>query len=73
MTTTLAPIILFTHRGDIWWKEGLLLSAGSILGGYLGAKLSAQPQARLWVFRILVAVILLELVHLGVHYFKPFV
>jgi len=72
-TTTLAPIVLFSQRGDIWWTEGLLLSAGSVLGGYLGARLSARPPARLWVFRILVAVILLELVQLGVHYFKPFV
>ncbi len=47
VTTTLVPIILFTQHGDIWWKEGLLLSAGSILGGYLGAKLSTHPQARL--------------------------
>jgi uncharacterized membrane protein YfcA len=73
VTTTLVPIMLFSQRGDIWWKEGLLLSAGSILGGYLGARVSAQPQARLWVFRLLVAVILLELVQLAVHYFKPFV
>jgi uncharacterized protein len=73
VTTTLVPIALFAQRGDIWWKEGLLLSAGSILGGYLGARLSARPQARLWVFRVLVAVILLELADLGVHYFKPFV
>jgi uncharacterized protein len=73
VTTTLAPIMLFSQHGDIWWKEGLLLSTGSILGGYVGARVSAQPQARLWVFRILVTIILLELAQLGVHYFKPFV
>ena len=73
VTTTLVPIVLFTQHGDIWWKEGLLLSAGSILGGYLGARVSAQERARSWVFRTLVAVILLELAQLGVHYFKPFV
>jgi uncharacterized protein len=73
VTTTLVPIVLFTRHGDIWWKEGLLLSAGSILGGYLGARVSAQERARIWVFRTLVAVILLELVQLGIHYFKPFV
>jgi uncharacterized membrane protein YfcA len=73
VTTTVVPIVLFTTRGDIWWKEGLLLSAGSVLGGYLGARLSAHVQARIWVFRALVAVIVLELVQLGVHYFRPFV
>src|ERR1700736_3578937 len=60
VTTTLVPIVLFTQHGDIWCKEGLLLSAGSILGGYLGARVSAQERARSWVFRTLVAVILLE-------------
>jgi uncharacterized protein len=69
MTTTLVPIVLFARAGDIWWTEGLLLSAGSLLGGYFGAKLSSQEQARTWVFRILVAVIVLELIHLSIHYF----
>jgi len=71
MTTTLVPIVLFARAGDIWWTEGLLLSAGSLLGGYFGAKLSSQEQARTWVFRILVAVIVLELIHLSIHYFGP--
>jgi hypothetical protein len=35
----------------------------------LGAKLSSHEKARLWVFRILVTVIVLELIHLGIHYF----
>jgi hypothetical protein len=65
----LLPIVLFTRGGDIWWTEGLLLSAGSLLGGYFGAKLSSHEQARTWVFRILVAVIVLELIHLSIHYF----
>lgn len=69
VTTTLVPIALFARAGDIWWTEGLLLSAGSLLGGYFGAKLSSLESARNWVFRILVAVIILELVHLGIQYF----
>lgn len=69
VTTTLVPITLFARAGNIWWTEGLLLSAGSLLGGYFGAKLSSLESARTWVFRILVAVIILELVHLGIQYF----
>jgi len=69
VTTTLVPIVLFARAGNIWWTEGLLLSAGSLLGGYFGAKLSSQAQARTWVFRILVTVIVLELIQLSIHYF----
>jgi uncharacterized membrane protein YfcA len=71
VTTTLVPITLFARAGDIWWTEGLLLSGGSLPGGYFGAKLSSQEGARVWVFRILVGVIILELVHLGIQYFGP--
>jgi uncharacterized protein len=71
VATTLVPIALFWRAGDIWWTEGALLSIGSILGGYLGAKLSSLAQARVWVFRILVVVLGLELVQLGIHYFAP--
>jgi uncharacterized protein len=66
--TTLVPIILFARAGNIWWTEGLILSAGSLLGGHFGAKLSTHVKAHIWVFRILVAVIILELVHLGMQY-----
>jgi hypothetical protein len=69
VATTLVPIALFARAGSIWWTEGLLLSAGSLVGGYFGAKLSSYEQARTWVFRILVAVIVLELIHLSIHYF----
>jgi uncharacterized membrane protein YfcA len=67
--TSLVPITLFARAGSIWWTEGLLLSVGSLLGGYFGAKLSSHEKARTWVFRILVAVIVLELIHLSMHYF----
>jgi uncharacterized membrane protein YfcA len=69
VTTTLVPIAMFARSGNVWWTEGLLLAVGSLLGGYFGAKLSSHEKARLWVFRILVTVIVLELIHLGIRYF----
>ena len=69
VTTTLVPIALFSWAGNIWWTEGLLLSAGSLLGGHFGAKLSNHEKACRWVFRILVAMIVLELIHLSTCYF----
>ena len=68
VTTTLVPITLFARAGNIWWTEGLLLSVGSLVGGHFGAKLSSHDKARTWVFRILVAVIILELIHLAMQY-----
>jgi hypothetical protein len=44
------------------------MGAGSIAGGVLGARLATSPQARKWVFWLLVVVISAELVHLTVHY-----
>ena len=69
VTTTLVPIALFSWAGNIRWTEGLLLSAGSLLGGHFGAKLSNHEKARRWVFRILVSAIVLELIHLSTSYF----
>jgi uncharacterized membrane protein YfcA len=66
-------IVLFSHVGDTRWLEGSLMSAGSVLGGYLGARLSTHLLAKLWAFRALATVILLELVHLGWHYFNPLI
>jgi hypothetical protein len=40
-----------------------------LIGNYLGAKLSLEPLAKVWAFRFLVAVILLDLIHLGIQYF----
>jgi uncharacterized membrane protein YfcA len=69
--TTLVPIVLFSGTGEIAWAEGSVLALGSIAGGHAGAHFSNHPAAKKWAFRILVVVILLEVVHLGWHYFAP--
>jgi uncharacterized membrane protein YfcA len=73
VATTLVPILMFAGHGSIRWPEGLLMSAGSIVGGYFGARLTMHERARFWIFRILVAVLLLEIVHLGVQYGAPYI
>ena len=45
------------------------MAAGSVAGGFLGAKVALNPLAKVWTFRFLVAVILLELVHMGIAYY----
>jgi uncharacterized protein len=70
---TLVAIIMFSRAGDTRWLEGILLSAGSVLGGHLGATLSSNPLAGVWAFRALQTVILLEVVQLAWHYFHPLI
>ena len=36
VATTLVPILMFTGHGSIRWPQGLIMSAGSIAGGYIG-------------------------------------
>jgi uncharacterized protein len=68
VTTTLVPISMFASGGSIRWTEGVLMSVGSIAGGHLGARFTMHERAKFWIFRILVAVLLLEIVHLGIQY-----
>jgi uncharacterized membrane protein YfcA len=71
--STLVPVVLFAGHGSIHWPIGLAMSAGSMCGGYLGARLTMHAQAKFWIFRILVAVLVLEIIHLGIQYVAPFI
>ena len=73
VTTTLVPILMFAGHGSIRWTEGLVMSAGSVAGGYIGARLTMHERAKFWIFRVLVAVLILEIIHLGVQYFAPYI
>lgn len=66
--TTLVAVVIFAAKGSIDWQVGAVMAVGSVAGGLLGARLASSPVAKVWVFRILVAVILAELVHLLLHY-----
>jgi uncharacterized membrane protein YfcA len=65
---TIVAFLLFAADGSIDWLNGGLLSVGSVLGSYAGVRVAQVASAKIWVFRILAAVILLELVHIGVGY-----
>ena len=66
--TSIIAIIVFAMKGNLDWTLGLITGVGSIAGGLLGARMAAHEAAKKWVFRLLVAVILAELVHLAMHY-----
>ena len=71
--STLVPVVLFAGHGSIHWPMGLIMSAGSMCGGYLGARLTMHAQAKFWIFRILIVVLVLEIIHLGIQYVAPFI
>ena len=66
--TTIIAMVVFAYRGNVDWTLGAVMGAGSLAGGILGAQLATSPQARKWVFLLLVVVISAELVHLALHY-----
>ncbi len=55
-------------RRDVDWRVASLLAMGSVLGALLGARLALGPHAAKWVFRLLVAAVLFEVVHLAAGY-----
>jgi uncharacterized membrane protein YfcA len=66
--STIVAMVVFGYKGDIDWTLGAVLGIGGVIGGILGARLATSPQARRWVFILLVVVISAELVHLTIHY-----
>jgi uncharacterized membrane protein YfcA len=66
--TALVALALFAWKGVIDWEIGLALGLGSVVGGLLGAKLSAAPNAKRYIYALLVVVIGGEIVHLAIHY-----
>jgi uncharacterized membrane protein YfcA len=65
---TLLAMIVFAAYGTIDWTIGAIMGAGSIAGGLLGARLATSPEAKRYVFILLVVVISAELVNLAWHY-----
>lgn len=67
IVSTISLVILAIDR-SIVWKTGFILAGGSLIGGYVGAKFAMHPLAKKWTYRLLVAVIILELGHILVRY-----
>lgn len=73
LVTSMIALASFSIKGEVNWEIGGFMALGSILGAFLGAKLSLNPLAKVWTFRFLVAIILLELIHLGIQYYHEFI
>jgi uncharacterized membrane protein YfcA len=63
-------LCIFLYNGRIDWPAGIILSVGSIIGSYVGSRFSMQESSRIWVFRIIKFILVLELVSLLLKYLK---
>jgi uncharacterized membrane protein YfcA len=54
-------LIVFEYEGMLDWKVGLIISIGSLLGGFIGSKFAISENSRVWLFRILLSVISFEI------------
>ena len=57
---SLGSLVLFAGHGELDWGAALPLMLGSALGGWLGAALALGPQAKQWIYRLLVLTLSLE-------------
>ncbi len=68
VAATAVAMAIFVLKGDLDWGAGAIMGAGSVIGGYAGVRVAVIPAAKEWTVRVLTAVILLELIHLGIRY-----
>lgn len=54
-------IITFSIDSNISWEVGLLLSAGSVVGSYVGSNFVLIPNSKIWTYRIIKIIIFIEL------------
>jgi hypothetical protein len=70
LATTAIALTVFSIKGEVNWELGGIMALGSMVGAFFGAKFALNPLAKVWTFRFLVIVILLELIHMGMQYFS---
>src|SRR5262245_9581487 len=58
---SLASLLVFYVEGEVDWRIGVWLAAGSIVGSWTAGLLATKEWAKVWVFRLLVIVILAEI------------
>ena len=64
-----ASLVIFTEKVEVNWYYGLLLTVGSLPGSWLGAVLATKEWVKIWVYRILIVAISLEIYSLVDKYF----
>jgi uncharacterized membrane protein YfcA len=66
---SLASLVIFAWAHEVDWSIGLCLSVGSVIGGWTGAVLATKEWIKIWIYRILIAILFLEIYQLANKYF----
>ena len=54
---------IFAIRGEVHLVYGLIICAGSVVGSYAGSILATKEWIKIWVFRVMIVMVLLEMAH----------
>lgn len=64
MIYTVVVLAIFTFKGLVDWKTGLIMAAGQALGGYLTALYGPRwPDINVWAYRLLVILVIFAVLH----------
>jgi uncharacterized membrane protein YfcA len=66
---SLASLAIFDWSREVDWYIGLCLSVGSVIGAWIAAVLATKEWIKIWIYRILIAVLILEIYQLVNRYF----
>jgi uncharacterized membrane protein YfcA len=64
-----ASLVIFVDTGEVDWHYGLLLTVGCLPGSWLGAVLATKEWVKVWVYRLLIIGISVEIYFLVDKYF----
>ncbi len=67
--TSTVSLVIFAWAGEVDWYIGGLLSVGSIIGSWIGAILATKEWIKVWIYRILIAILVVEIYQLMIKYF----
>lgn len=60
----LQSLLIFGETGEVGWTGGIPLALGSAAGAYVATLLATQEWAKVWVYRFLILLVILSIVHL---------
>ena len=69
--TSVLAVMMFAEQGVVDWRIGGQLAIGGLVGGIAGAKIALAPAATRWIYRLLVIIIMIELLHVAWKYAVP--
>lgn len=64
LLTSILSLLIFTFNAEINWTAGILLAMGSSVGSWIAARMAIQPRAKVWIYRLLVIIVVVEIIQL---------